>query len=260
MIDAERSGAQPLVSLPMYDWPEMRWATDQFWACVARHAGLGGGLDHGSPFDALWQRPELIFSQTCGYPFTHEFKGILNYICTPHYLAEACEGGFYRSIIFARERLQPEDLKGARPAINSRDSMSGYLALKAVFAPLAAKGEFFAPALMSGGHLNSMAAVREGKADVCAIDAVCVGLARMHRPQDLEGLVEIARSPLVPGLPFVTRAGDVAALRRAVSAAMADPDLAEARAELLILGSSVLADGAYEQILTLENSLPSLNL
>ena len=62
-------------------------------------------------------------------------------------------------------------------------------------------GRFFARAIETGGHLNSLAAVREGRADVCAIDCVCVALARRYRPEALEGLVEIARSPAVPGLP-----------------------------------------------------------
>ncbi|MEO6607876.1 MAG: PhnD/SsuA/transferrin family substrate-binding protein [Aestuariivirga sp.] len=252
--------AEGLVSLPMYDWPEVRSATDAFWAGVARHAGLFGRLSREKAYDALWRDPALIFSQTCGYPFTHEFKGLLQYIGTPHYQADGCEGAFYRSIVFARVNEPLASFKGARPAINSRDSMSGYLALKAVFAPLAVKGEFFAPTLVSGGHLNSMAAVREGRADLCSIDAVCVGLARKHRPQDLQGLVEIARSPLVPGLPFVTRAGDVSTLRRAVHAALVDPELAEARAEVLLEGFSVLPNGAYGQIIALENSLPPLEL
>jgi ABC-type phosphate/phosphonate transport system substrate-binding protein len=252
--------AEGLVSLPMYDWPEVRLTTDRFWAGVARHAGVAGELQRAGAYDALWRNPALIFSQTCGYPFTHEFKDLLHYIATPHYHADGCEGPYYRSIIFARDHVLPADLKGARPAINSRDSMSGYLALKAVFSPLAMKGEFFAPTLVTGGHLNSMAAVREGRADVCSIDAVCVGLARKHRPEDLDGLVEVARSPLVPGLPFVTRAGDIANLRSAVVAALADPELAEERVALLLGGISVLPPDAYDQIIALENSLPPLDL
>lgn len=252
--------AEGLASLPMYDWPEVRAATDAFWVGVARHGGLSGALHRKTAYDALWRDPALIFSQTCGYPFTHEYKGLLHYVATPHYQADGCAGPYYRSIVFAREHVSPADLKGARPAINSRDSMSGYLALRAVFARHTLKGEFFAPTVVTGGHLNSMAAVREGRADVCSIDAVCVGLARKHRPQDLQGLVEIARSPPVPGLPFVTRAGDVAALRRAVEAALAEPELAEARAVLLLGGFSVLPDGDYDQIPALENSLPPLDL
>ena len=252
--------AAHLASLPMYDWPEVRAATDRFWAWIAHHAGLSVRLDHSSSHDALWREPWFVFSQTCGYPFTHEFKGLLKYVGTPHYQADGCEGAQYRSMIFAREPVSLAGLKGARPAINSRDSMSGYLALKAVFAPFAQRGEFFAPTLVTGAHLKSLVAVREGRADVCAIDAVCVGLARKHRPQDLEGLVEIARSPLVPGLPYVTRAGDAIKLREAVEAAIADPELAEARAALLIGSFSVLPDAAYGQILALENSLLPLQL
>ena len=82
------------------------------------------------------------------------------------------------------------------------------LALKLVFAPHARDGRFFSRAIETGGHLNSLAAVRKGLADVCAIDSVCVALARRYRPEALEGLVEIARSPAVPGLPWITRAGD----------------------------------------------------
>ena len=252
--------AEGPASLPMYDWPEVRPATDAFWAGVARQAGLLGALQRGGSYDDPWRDPSLMFSQTCGYPFTHEFKGLLKYVGTPHYRAEGCEGAFYRSIVFARVDEPLASFRGARPAINSRDSMSGYLALKAVFAPLAKNGEFFSPTLVTGGHLKSMAAVREGRADVCAIDAVCVGLARKHRPDDLNGLVEIARSPLVPGLPFVTRAGDVSALRTAVKSAFADPELAEARAALLLDGFSVLEQDAYTQINVLENSLPPLAL
>lgn len=252
--------AEGLFSLPMYDWPEVRGATDALWAGIARHAGFSGGLDRSGAYDALWHLPQMVFSQTCGYPFTHDFKGLLHYIGTPHYQTDGCEAALYSSIVFAREKALPANLKGSRPAINSRDSMSGFLAMKAVFAPLAVNGEFFAPTLVTGGHLKSMAAVREGRADVCAIDAVCVGLVGKHRPQDLEGLVEIARSPSVPGLPFVTRAGDVGVLRRAVGVAIADPELAEARAALLLNGFSVLPDGAYDQILALENSLPLLQL
>jgi len=242
-------------SLPMYDWPEIRPFTDQFWAGLARHAGLAGALDRSSTFDAPWRDPGLLFSQTCGYPFTHEFKDMLTYVATPHYAAEGCSGTFYSSFVFAREALTLGELQGARPAVNARDSMSGMLALKLVFSPLAQGGEFFAPALITGSHRASLRAVREDRADVCAIDAVCVGLARKHSPRDLEGLVEIARSPLVPSLPYVTRAGDVNRLRDAFAKSMTDPDLAEARAALLLQDVSVLADGTYNIIAQLENTV-----
>ncbi len=239
----------------MYDWPEMRWATDEFWAGLAHHAKLVGGLDRGGSHDALWRDPTLDFSQTCGYPLTHEFKGLLNYVATPHYSADGCAGAGYSSFIFARHAGDLGDMKGARPAINAMDSMSGFLALKLVFAPHDEAGDLFAPPLLTGSHLASLAAVQNGKADVCAIDCVCVALARKYRPEALRGLVEIARSPQVPGLPYVTRTGDIAKLRTALRHAFDDPTLKAAREALLLADVSVLPTDAYDVIPQLEAGL-----
>ena len=60
-----------LASLPMYDWPEIRSATDAWWTGIARHAGLGFPLTRADDYAELWRRDDLVFSQTCGYPFTH---------------------------------------------------------------------------------------------------------------------------------------------------------------------------------------------
>ncbi len=133
--------------------------------------------------------------------------------------------------------------------------MSGMLALKLVFSFMADRGRFFGDVKESGGHVRSMIAVRDGKADVCAVDAVCVALARRYRPDYLEGLVEIARSPSVPGLPFVTMAGDADVIRRALADCFASPDSAAAREALLLSGLSVLDPQAYDRILDLEQSM-----
>src|SRR5665213_950550 len=231
-------------SLPMYDWPEIRAATDAFWAGLARHAGLVGELTRNDAYDALWRDPALSFSQTCSYPFTHEFRGKLSYIATPHYVAEGCEGANYSSFVFARS----SQIDIAKPAINSLDSMSGMLALKMVCPNLDEP-------LITGSHVASLTAVQSGKADVCAIDAVVVALVRRHRPHLLQGLHEIARSPLVPGLPFVTRSGDVTQLREALRKAFADPSLANAREAMMMTGFSILPTGAYDVILQREAEL-----
>jgi ABC-type phosphate/phosphonate transport system substrate-binding protein len=241
-----------IASLPMYDWPEVRAATDAWWRGLARHFKASIELDRSVDFQAVWRGADLLFSQTCGYPFTHEFKDLLRYVATPHYAVDGCDGANYRSIIFARDRLPLEAFRGAAAAVNDPDSMSGMLALKLVFGPSAWDGHFFGRAIRTGGHLNSLLAVREGRADVCAIDAVCVGLARRYRPDCLGGLVEIARSPMVPGLPYVTRCGDIDSLREAIAGAFADPELREAREQLLLSGHSVLEPGAYDRITDLE--------
>ena len=81
----------------------------------------------------------------------------------------------------------------------------------------------------------------------------CRGIEpRRFRRQDLEGLIEIARSPSVPGLPLITRAGDPVGLREGLARAFADPALVEAREALLMSGYSVLEASAYGRITALE--------
>jgi ABC-type phosphate/phosphonate transport system substrate-binding protein len=247
-------------SLPMYDWPEFREHTNAFWAGFRRHSHLNIALDHESQYSDAWHQPELIFSQSCGYPFTHEFKGLLKYVATPHYVCEGCTGSNYSSFILARKAAPLQDFRGQIPAINSLDSMSGMLALKLTFAPFVNSGEFFDRKLITGGHRNSLLAVREGDADVCAVDAVCVALAEKYRPDMLEGLVKIAHSPMVPSLPFVTRAGNPVQLRVALEKTFADPALKITREALLMDGFSNLGSGAYNRIIDLENALPQFNL
>ncbi len=73
--------------------------------------------------------------------------------------------------------------------------------------------------------------------------------------------MEIARSPAVPALPYVTSARtserDVALLRRAIRAATADECLREARSALFIEGFSELTDADYAVIPRLEDAIPA---
>jgi ABC-type phosphate/phosphonate transport system substrate-binding protein len=244
-----------IATLPMYDWPEVRTATDAWWKGLSRHFGTDVPLYRANDYTAAWRRDDLLFSQTCGYPFTHALAGKVQLVATPHYAADGCEGPLYQSIVFAREKAEPESFRGSRAAVNTPDSMSGMLAMKLVFAPYALQGRFFGKVIESGGHVNSMRAVRDGEADVCAVDAVCVALARRYRPDDLAGLVEIARSPLVPGLPYISTCGDVARLRAGLAMAFADPDLSEVRDHLFLSGFSVLDIQDYARITDLEAAM-----
>lgn len=247
-------------SLPMYDWPETAAATDRWWQGLARHIRAHGltppeALTRGGDYAALWSAPDLLISQACGYPFTHALAGRAAFVGTPSYEAPDAAGGRYRSLIFVRsgEAEVPAHLIGRWAAINNPDSMSGMLALKLVFAPLAAGGRFFSSVIETGGHLRSLAAVREGRADVCAIDSICVGLAMRHRPELLAGLTAIARSPVVPALPYITSEPQRApALRAALAAALADDTLADCRADLLITGLSDITADDYAVIPALE--------
>ncbi len=249
----------------MYDLPEIREATDAWWrglAAAFRAEGLTGVPDVLTRSDTpshLWGEPDLLLSQTCGYPLTHAWAGRLQVVATPAYGLEGCEGCDYCSFILVRRcatAVSLEDLRGARAAFNGPDSQSGYSALRAVFAPLARDGRFFGELVKSGGHLNSIRMVAAGDADVCAVDSVVWTLARTHCSDLTDELRAIATSPPAPGLPYVTRPDiapdDLARLRSGLRAAVADAVLAEARHVLSLEDFEVLPDTAYDRIMHIE--------
>lgn len=260
-----------IASLPMYDWPEMREATDAWWAGLARHLRSEGfrevpeRLHRDGPYHGAWSRPDLLLSQTCGYPLTHAFEGRLEVLAIPVYGVDGCNGPNYSSHIVVRDEASVsklEDLRGRTAAYNTPDSMSGHLALRCVFAPLARNGRFFGRVVRSGSHRKSLAMVREGLADVAAIDCVSYAIAGRYRPELLAGLTVIARGPAVPGLPYVTATGrpaaELARLKRALAAAVAAPGLADVRKALFIDGLEFLTHDAFHRVLELESGCHEL--
>lgn len=239
----------------MYDYPELSSATEAWASEIARFAKREVQISRSVDYVTAWARDDLVFSQTCGYPFTHEFRGSLNLIGTPHFGVAGCEGFRYSSMIFAREKRPPNEYRGAVAAVNTPDSMSGMLALKSFFIAWALEGKFFSSAILSGGHLRSLEALQTGEADVCAIDAICVAYVRRYKPQLLDGLHELGETVRVPGLPYVTRERDVGRWRDAVVAVMTDPGLSEIRHTLMIDGFTATAASDYDEILDLESEI-----
>ena len=80
-----------IASLPMYDLPDCRLANDRYWLLIRdalRSAGLMApdALTRDMPdFMAHWQRPDLVLSQTCGYPFRAVLHSKVTLIGTPDF-------------------------------------------------------------------------------------------------------------------------------------------------------------------------------
>ena len=268
--------APPPASLFMYAMPETEAALTRWWAGLARHledAGLADVPNRLSwPEDpwAHWRDPDLLLAQTCGYPFTMLLGDRVAYVVTPHYAADGCEGPLYRSRLLARadDRRAKRgdggrspaailDFRGARLAFNEERSLSGYQCVRWAVADLAPEASpFFAVEVETGAHRRSLAAVRDGAADLCAVDAVTFALMARHAPAEVAGLATVGWTRAVPGLPLVTsgeargEAGEdrIARLRAGVEAALADPDLAGARETLLITGASIVDQDHYRRI------------
>lgn len=254
-----------VASLPMYDLPEIRPALDALWAGLARHLTREGvpdvpsALDRRASPDASWSRPDLVLSQCCGYDLLNGYAGALRPLATPCYLAPGCVGPAYASVLVVAEESPVRalaDLRGGVCAINGWNSHSGMSALRALIAPLAAGGRFFARIQVGGGHLASVAMVARGEADVAAIDCVVHALLARHRPAALAGTRPLGRTPKAPAPPFVTGAAageaTIARLRAALLRAFADPALEAARADLLLAGIEVLPHAAYARIKAFE--------
>jgi ABC-type phosphate/phosphonate transport system substrate-binding protein len=248
-------------SLPMYDLPELHAATDAWWQGLARAFRREGlvdvpdVLDRRPDYQQVLLSPDLLFSQTCGYPLTHALAGKVTLLATPLYAVEGCKAADYCSLVIVaadNPAAGIADLRGTRCAVNGPDSQSGCNALRALVAPLAEGGRFFGKVAVSGSHRASIGLVASGHADVAAIDCVTHALLSRHRPAVLAGTRVLCRTAAAPNLPYVTRAGAaddlLARLRGGLQRAMADPALTTVRDSLMLTGIAVLPLSAYDRI------------
>lgn len=252
-----------LASLPMYDLPAVRVATDRWWTGLARHlraadvAGVPERLSRDPAPD--WTDRGLLFSQACGYPLTHRLAGRVTLLCTPAHDAPGCDGARYSSVLVVPETSTArrlEDARGGVCAVNAMDSHSGCNALRRMVAPLAEHGCFFGRVVTTGSHAASIDRVAVGGADLCAVDAVTHALLARHDPERLQGTRVLDTSPDAPGLPYIAGpavgAEEAARMREAVRAAFDDPTLAATRETLLLAGVEELPLSAYDEITAME--------
>lgn len=251
-----------VASFPMYDLPEVRDALDSLWSAVSR--ALAGdapaGLVHGEALGSLWTDQALFVSQCCGYDLVNRYAGILRPLVTPRYTAPGCRGTDYCSQVMVAKGSAIAELSQARGgvcAVNGLESHSGMNALRALVAPLQRGGRFFARVAVCGTHAESLAAVASGAADLCAIDCVTHALLARHRRAALDGTRILCQTDPAPGVPFITRVdrGDAfaARLQAALLEVIGDPELSEARRDLLIGGGEIIPLGEYDRIREFES-------
>lgn len=215
-----------IASLPMYDRAETAGANDRLWAGIrdrlrARGIEAPDALIHGAPdLWPHWTAPDLVLSQTCGYPYRSRLHGTVTLVGTPDYGVEHCDPGHYRSVFVVRAddpRPALSSFEGARLAWNDDLSQSGWAGPQTYLARL---GVHLTPTLRTGGHRLSAIAVSEGRADLAALDAVTWRLIQAF-DDFAAGLRVVDATDPSPGLPFISRKGmDADALFEAISAAI----------------------------------------
>lgn len=234
-----------IASLPMYDRPETRAATDRLWQVIRDELGYGPatlGRDR-DPW-AYWQSPDLLLSQACGLPYRTRLRGRVALVGTPDFALEGCPPGYYRSILVVRRDAQGAhlaDFTAQRFAYNDPASQSGWAA------PVAyadAQGLRFTHPMRTGGHAASARAVTEGRADIAALDAQSWRLMQRHDPFAARLRVLCATWP-TPGLPCITAiARDPAPIRAALRRAIAALD-DETRVALCLHALIDIPEAAY---------------
>ncbi len=206
----------------MYDRVEVMRANDQFWTAVCHALGYGPAeLTRDMDVWDIWQSPELLFAQTCGYPYRARLHSHVTLIGTPDYGVPDCAPGYYNSVFIARAndpRRNLGDFHAATFAYNEPMSQSGWAA---PMSHMAALGIAFAYHVPSGGHVKSAQMVAFGDADIAAIDAVTWAMIEKY-DAFAKDLRLIARTTPTPGLPFIAAAGaDRSKLFSALNAAIA---------------------------------------
>lgn len=216
-------------SFPWYDLPSVQWANDRIWATMYPD---GPPLERDVPYEEQWRSPDLVISQACGLDL-HLNSAPLKPVFTPVFDLPDCREGEYFSYLIGRPGH-------GVAAVNSLTSRSGFSVLLGHSKP--------GSLLLTGSHLASIDAVRNGHADFASIDAVTWHLLKRDAPEQL-GSVEVAErldSAMAP--PYVVRRGASNDAEKRLSAAMEDPSTAEARSALLLRGIKPVSRRDYQKV------------
>ena len=254
-----------IAGLPMYDFPEIREATEAFWSLLAealRRRGIrnvSSRLERPDNLPAFWSNPDLLFGQTCGYPLAIGLCGKAQLVATPCYDAPGCQGYRHGSFLVVPADSSFRSLSETRGricAINMGDSNTGMNLLRAAIAKIGGQAPFYSQIIETGAHRNSLAQVARGEAQIAAID--CVSFAHFTRlePKLIEKIRVIGQTPLAPSLPFITSnetsADRLEQLRGALIELVRQTPRPACLETLMIRDVVILAPSTYDAILDIE--------
>jgi ABC-type phosphate/phosphonate transport system substrate-binding protein len=259
-------------SLPMYNLPEMRAVNARFWEALrgllaeSGVADLPEALEYAHPPVPQRIGPEVLFTQTCGYPLETIYRGQAIRLGTPCYTAPGCDGPTHCGI-FVVPKGSPavalRDLAGAVFLLNSRHSNSGMNLPRRAVAEIAGGRPFFGEVIETGSHPGNLDRIARGDGDVTAVDCVTYAFWRHYRPEVAANVRVLAQTPPSPAIPFVTSvqtpATTVAALRRALHDLAGLPHYGSGRAGLMIADIVDVPDDPYRGLLDYEREAAALD-
>ncbi len=259
-------------SLPMYNLPEMRPANALFWKAL--HGLLAQGGLRDLPATLAFERPpvperigpEVLFSQTCGYPLETIFVGQAVRLGTPCYDVPGCAGPTHCGLFVvpaASTARGLEDLAGGVFLLNSRHSNSGMNLPRRALADIAKGRRVFSRVVETGSQPGNLDRIARGEADVTAVDCVTFAFWCRYRQEAAEHVRVLTQTPPSPAIPFVTSAATLPAtaalLRDALRRVAREPRFAAVRAGLLIADIVDLPAAAYHRLLDYQREAAELN-
>ncbi|MGV8921092.1 MAG: phosphate/phosphite/phosphonate ABC transporter substrate-binding protein [Pseudomonas sp.] len=193
--------------LQMYVAPDRVQAANQAWLTrIVQLLDATRDDASGLALKPLWLSPDLLLSQTCGYPLITALRGKVRVIGRPDYQLAHSSGGTHCSLLLARNddpRTELAQFYDSHGLINNEDSNSGMNLLRHRIAPLQREGRFFSEVSLTGGHRESLRWLREGKGDLAAIDSVTYDYLARDASVEVSGLRVITRSAPSPTLPYI---------------------------------------------------------
>jgi ABC-type phosphate/phosphonate transport system substrate-binding protein len=247
------------MALPMYNVSaRIQRDYETLLAALVAQAGLAGAVElvRDARLPEIWRRTDTLLSQTCGYPYMHSLRDYATLIATPCFDLPGCQCSDYSSAIVIRSDSGIRSLAEARgrvAAANERHSNSGMNVLRHAVAPLAREGRFFGAVKWSGSHAASLRLVREGAADIAAIDCVTYAYLREEDPASVDGLSVLAYSAPSPGLPLIGSSAASPGLLNQLRRALLEPGgrLSEAMQPLRIHAFRYCPETDYARIVQL---------
>jgi phosphonate transport system substrate-binding protein len=210
--------------------------TEFFCRAVAQYIGdkLGTLTEY---FDGIpWQERERMFDAEaihilwiCGLPYIHKAESLwsrMELLAVPVPVGERYYGLpiYFSDVVVHRGSrfLVFSDLRGKVWAFNEPRSHSGYNVVRAHLANLGARTGFFAYAVESGAHMDSLRMILDRRVDGAAIDSTVLDWAVEKRPEiprDLRVIGSLGPSPIPPRVISKSVPAD---LRRIIRAFLLD--------------------------------------
>ncbi|WP_338473477.1 PhnD/SsuA/transferrin family substrate-binding protein [Pseudomonas sp. MS646] len=203
-----------------------------------------------------WLAPDLLLSQTCGYPFITSLRANVRLVGRPSYALAHSSGGDHCSLLLCRADSTVTDLvgfQGSHGLINAQDSNSGMNLLRHTLAGISDHG-FFSKMTLTGSHRESMRRLKDHDGDLASVDSVTYDYLARDNSDEINGLKILAQSVRSPCLPYITSirrtATDADSIRAAMNEALKQlPEVSRTLALTEVLPAS---EADYECLLAYE--------